>query len=180
MLCYWWAGKSNAIPNWGSRYVRKNWNMAKRSSMYAAVLLFIANLGVAGRNEMANSGSWSGVIINSNCGVDEAFAELPECTKKGVPGAKLSLYDDTVRQVYNLDPQEPAAGHEGDSVIVRGTLEGNTIRVASIKMLTSFGLAVDQKAPAFSARDQFGREQTLETLNGSNGTVLLFFRSADW
>jgi peroxiredoxin len=44
----------------------------------------------------------------------------------------------------------------------------------------SVGLAVGQKAPAFSIRDQFGRTQTLDTLKGANGTVLLFFRSADW
>jgi hypothetical protein len=42
------------------------------------------------------------------------------------------------------------------------------------------GLEVGQKAPAFSATDQFGREQSNETLKGSRGTVLLFFRSADW
>ena len=37
-----------------------------------------------------------------------------------------------------------------------------------------------QKAPAFSARDQFGAEQTLDSLKGAKGTVLLFYRSADW
>jgi hypothetical protein len=42
------------------------------------------------------------------------------------------------------------------------------------------GLAVGRHAPAFSASDQFGRVQTLDTLRGANGTVLLFFRSADW
>jgi len=39
---------------------------------------------------------------------------------------------------------------------------------------------VGQKAPAFSARDQLGHTQTLDTLKGRSGTVLLFFRSADW
>lgn len=43
-----------------------------------------------------------------------------------------------------------------------------------------FGLDVGQKAPAFSSRDQFGHDQSNETLKGSDGTVLLFFRSADW
>ena len=81
--------------------------------------------------------------------------------------------------MYRLDPQEPAAGHLGDSVTVHGTLEGETIHVASLELM-SIGLAVGQKAPAFSARDQFGRTQTLETLKGTNGTVILFFRSADW
>lgn len=43
-----------------------------------------------------------------------------------------------------------------------------------------FGLEVGRKAPAFSSRDQFGHDQSNETLKGSDGTVLLFFRSADW
>ncbi len=42
------------------------------------------------------------------------------------------------------------------------------------------GLATGAAAPAFMARDQFGREQTNKTVAGKNGTVLLFFRSADW
>jgi cytochrome oxidase Cu insertion factor (SCO1/SenC/PrrC family) len=42
------------------------------------------------------------------------------------------------------------------------------------------GLEIGEKAPAFILTDQFGREQSKETLKGSNGTVLLFFRSADW
>jgi hypothetical protein len=40
--------------------------------------------------------------------------------------------------------------------------------------------AAGTKAPSFMARDQFGREQTLESLAGPKGLVLLFFRSADW
>ena len=42
------------------------------------------------------------------------------------------------------------------------------------------GLEVGQRAPAFSSLDQFGHQQSNETLKGSDGTVLLFFRSADW
>ena len=46
--------------------------------------------------------------------------------------------------------------------------------------LPIIGLRVGQRAPAFASRDQFGHEQSSETLRESNGTVLLFFRSADW
>jgi peroxiredoxin len=46
--------------------------------------------------------------------------------------------------------------------------------------LMSIGLAVGQKAPQFSLRDQSGKVQTLDSLKGPKGTVLLFFRSADW
>jgi len=44
----------------------------------------------------------------------------------------------------------------------------------------SIGLPVGERGPAFTSSDQFGHEQSNETLRGSNGTVLLFFRSADW
>jgi len=45
---------------------------------------------------------------------------------------------------------------------------------------SGIGLAVGTKAPSFSLRDQSGRVQTNQTLRGAKGTVLLFFRSADW
>jgi hypothetical protein len=44
----------------------------------------------------------------------------------------------------------------------------------------SVGLEIGQPAPAFALSDQFGHEQSNETLKGSKGAVLLFFRSADW
>lgn len=44
----------------------------------------------------------------------------------------------------------------------------------------SIGLEIGQRAPAFALPDQSGHEQSNETLKGSKGTVLLFFRSADW
>ena len=122
--------------------------------------------------------SWSGVIVYSSCNADEAFAESPECFKYA-PGANLALFDDTNRVMYNLAPQEPAAGHLGDTVTVRGTLDEDTIHVVTLESM-SIGLPVGQKAPEFSAHDQFGRAQTLDSLRGANGTVLLFFRSADW
>jgi hypothetical protein len=42
------------------------------------------------------------------------------------------------------------------------------------------GVPAGEHAPAFRARDQFAKEQTLSSLMGPNGLVLLFFRSADW
>jgi hypothetical protein len=44
----------------------------------------------------------------------------------------------------------------------------------------SVGLGIGKLAPAFALPDQFGHEQSNETLKGSKGTILLFFRSADW
>jgi hypothetical protein len=124
------------------------------------------------------SASWSGILVSSACNADEAFNEAPDCTKN-IPGARLSLYDDTNRVMYGLEPQKSITAHLGDPVTIKGTIDANTIHISSIAPM-SLGLAVGQKAPAFSIRDQFGHVQTLDTLKGSNGTVLLFFRSADW
>jgi hypothetical protein len=148
--------------------------------VFVVASFFVSAVALTGQTENPDSRSWSGVIINNNCNADEAFAEAAKCTEKDVPGAKFVLYDDTTRQMFNLDPQAEAIGHLGDSMTATGTLEGDTIHVTSLKLHTSIGLAIGQKAPAFSARDQFGRQQTLETLKGPKGTVLLFFRSADW
>ena len=146
--------------------------------LHLVALFSIAPFAAAGQNNATNSASWSGTLVSSSCNADEAFAESPECTKN-VPGAKLSLYDDTNRVMYGLEPQEKVAAHLGDSVTVRGTLDGGTIQVSYFELM-SIGLAVGEKAPAFSGRDQFGRVQTLDSLKGTNGTILLFFRSADW
>jgi hypothetical protein len=132
------------------------------------------------QSDAAQSGSWSGVIVNADCTLDEAFAEAAKCTEDRGPASKLVFYDDTIRKLYALDPQDQAVGHLGDGVTVAGDLQGNTIKVSSFKLLTAIGLNVGQKAPAFTARDQFGREQSLATVKGPKGTVVLFFRSADW
>ncbi|MGA7792021.1 MAG: peroxiredoxin family protein [Candidatus Acidiferrales bacterium] len=142
-------------------------------------IFLAASFALAGQSENTKAGSWSGVIINGSCNADEAFAEAAKCTAE-TAGAALALYDDTIRQVYALDPQDQAKGHLGDSVTIQGTLEGSAIHVASLQMFSEVGLRAGQKAPEFSARDQFGKTQTLETLRGSKGTVLLFYRSADW
>src|ERR1700719_2448605 len=152
--------------------------MARWRLLCAVAFFFAVTLTLLGQTNLAISGSWSGIIINGACSVEEAFAESAKCTAANLPGATLVLYDDTIRQIYHLDP--PATAGLGDAVTVRGTLDGQTIRRASIQALTSFGLDLGRTAPAFSVRDQFGREQTLETLKGPKGTVLLFYRSADW
>jgi hypothetical protein len=151
---------------------------AIRCSLTLVVLFTLLPLVGAHQNSATTPKSWSGILVSSACNADEAFAESLECTKM-VPGAKLALYNDTNRVMYGLEPQSMVTAHLGDTVTATGTLDDDTIRLTSIEPM-SIGLAVGQKAPAFSVHDQFGRVQTLDSLKGPKGTVLLFFRSADW
>jgi Protein of unknown function (DUF1223) len=66
-----------------------------------------------------------------------------------------------------LDKSQPVR----DAELTRGSAQDAS---------SSIGLRIGEKAPAFSARDQFDHDQSNDTLKGSKGTVLLFFRSADW
>jgi hypothetical protein len=83
--------------------------MNKQAWAGAVAILFAATFTLAGQSEGTKTGSWSGVIINASCNADEAFAEAAKCTAE-MPGAALALYDDTIRQVYALDPQDQAKG----------------------------------------------------------------------
>src|ERR1700722_11153856 len=152
--------------------------IAKCLLFAAGAILSTASLAFAGQNNPPKTGSWSGVLVTSACNADEAFNESPECFKT-VPGAKIALYDDTNRPMYSLEPQEKVTARLGDTVTDRGNLDEDTIQIAST-LLKCTAFAVCQKAPNFSARYEFGHIQSLETLKGPNGTVLLFFRSADW
>lgn len=42
------------------------------------------------------------------------------------------------------------------------------------------GPPVGAAAPAFTGIDQFGKSHTLASTSGRQGTMLVFFRSADW
>jgi hypothetical protein len=46
--------------------------------------------------------------------------------------------------------------------------------------VTTIGPQVGERAIEFRLPDQTGREQTLGSVAGSKGTMLVFFRSSDW
>jgi len=46
--------------------------------------------------------------------------------------------------------------------------------------ISTLGPQVGGRAIDVELMDQFGRSQRLATLAGPNGTMLVFFRSADW
>lgn len=172
--------ETSTLPSKTACYNRADHSslMSRHSILFLAALSLLVPPLAGAQSSQPGSGAWSGTIVYSSCNADEAFNESPECFR-AAPGAKLSLYDDTNRVMYSLEPQELAASHLGDSVTVRGTLDGETIHASSVELM-SIGLPAGQKAPDFSLRDQSGQTQTLDSLKGANGTVLLFFRSADW
>ena len=66
------------------------------------------------------------------------------------------------------------------SIAVLALSSGQEKPAAGDSVAPAIGLNIGQPAPAFALTDQFGHEQSNATLKGSKGTVILFFRSADW
>ena len=52
--------------------------------------------------------------------------------------------------------------------------------LAQVSRPAKTGPVVGEVVPAFSAIDQTGRIQTLASVMGNKGAMLVFFRSADW
>ena len=76
----------------------------KRFPILAIALFCVVPLPAAGQNTATKTRAWTGVLVTIACNADEAFNESPECFK--LPGAKIALYDDTNRVMYDLEPQE--------------------------------------------------------------------------
>ena len=47
-------------------------------------------------------------------------------------------------------------------------------------VVANLGPQIGEQVPNFQLPDQFAHAQTRDSINGPNGTMLLFHRSADW
>ena len=59
----------------------------------------------------------------------------------------------------------------------------STLATAQTRMpidVSALGPQVGDRVPDFSLPDQKGQIQTLESIRGPNGSLILFHRSADW
>ncbi len=108
--------------------------MGKRLLICAVALLLAAGISLAGGK--GKEGSWTGWVTDTHCGAKGAKDGHTACANKCVKemGAKYALYNMADKQVYVLDPQDKAADHAGHYVTVTGSVEGDTIKVASISM----------------------------------------------
>jgi len=75
----------------------------------------------------------------------------------------------SVRRLVLLAILVPAASAIGQTVEERMKVD-----------LSQVGPQIGERVPDFSLVDQTGRTQTLQSLMGPNGVMLVFFRSADW
>ena len=99
---------------------------------FALVLAFSFFCGVLA---VAGDGSWTGYITDSKCGAKAAHEGARDCTVKCVQaGAKYVFVNDADKKVYAIDDQDKVAAHAGHHVTVKGTVDGETLKLSSVDM----------------------------------------------
>ena len=84
---------------------------------------------------LAAADSWTGWITDDHCGAKGAKADHATCAKKCLDqGGKLVFFNNADQKLYNLDNQKLAEEHLGHEVVVKGSVEGDSIKVDSISM----------------------------------------------
>jgi hypothetical protein len=106
--------------------------MKKLSACLVASLVLLALAGLplfAGAET-----SVSGYITDSHCKGEGAKDGHKDCALKCAheKGAKLGIWDAANSKFYTLDDQKKAEEFAGMSVTVKGTVEGENLKVASI------------------------------------------------
>jgi hypothetical protein len=93
----------------------------------------------AGALTMAADGSWTGWISDSQCKANGAKEGQGECTTKCVKehGAKYVFVNDADKKVYAIDAQDKVAAHAGHHVTVKGTVDGENLKLTSIDMVAA-------------------------------------------
>src|SRR5256885_17252790 len=92
----------------------------------------------AGALALAGDGSWTGYIADSKCGAKAANEGARECKVKCVKeGAKYVFVNDADKKVYAIENQEKVGDHAGHHVTVKGSMEGDSLKLTSVDMAAS-------------------------------------------
>jgi len=102
--------------------------------MVAGLLLAAGNaLSLAGDEKKAQT-TVTGYVTDSHCKGEGAKEGHHDCAMKCAKekGAKLGVWDAATSKFYTLDDQKKAEEFAGSSVTVTGTVDGDTLKVATI------------------------------------------------
>jgi hypothetical protein len=85
---------------------------------------------------LAADGTWTGYISDSECGAKGANEKHTACAAKCVKehGAKYVFVNDADKKVYAIDDQDKVSAHAGHHVTVKGSVDGDNLKLASISM----------------------------------------------
>ncbi len=84
----------------------------------------------------AFAGEWTGYIADSKCKHVDGTEAHVACTEKCIKGGADAVFVTADNKVYKIDAasRDKVAPHYGHKVTVTGKVDGDTLRVDSVKM----------------------------------------------
>lgn|SRR5579862_2210013 len=99
-------------------------------------IFFVCALTALAFDNMGKSATVKGWVTDDQCGAKGANASAEACTKKCLgKGAKMVIVTDGDSKVLMVDNPDALKEHAGHHVAVTGTVSGDSIHVASVKMI---------------------------------------------
>ena len=81
---------------------------------------------------------FTGYIVDSNCatkqGAKSASDAHASCAAKCIKGGAAAVLVNSEGKIYKLVEQSKVTDHAGHKVTIKGTLDGDTIKVESVQM----------------------------------------------
>jgi hypothetical protein len=111
--------------------------MMKRILVCAVALAVVAGLSLAAVSTNADEKSWTGYVTDSMCAAKGGpSVKDAKCATMCVNdhGGKWVLYTPGAKSFPILAPADKVAEHAGHYVTVKGTMDGDTIKVTSVTM----------------------------------------------
>jgi len=104
--------------------------MKTRFAVLPPLALLAASIACAAED------SWTGWITDDICGAKTAGEGNAECASRCVKehGAKYVFVNEADKKVYAVDAQDKVAPHGGHRVVVKGTMEGDKLKLTGIEM----------------------------------------------
>lgn len=82
----------------------------------------------------AAGADFTGYVIDQACAAKSAMRGNEACARKCIKGGSPAVLLTADSKVYKLDDQEKVSEHAGHKVKITGSLDGDTIKVESIKV----------------------------------------------
>ena len=82
----------------------------------------------------AFAAEWSGTIMDTKCSSNKAMKDNAACAAKCIKGGDPAVLVTSDGTVYKIADQDKVVAHAGHKVTISGTMDGDTIKVDSVKM----------------------------------------------
>jgi hypothetical protein len=82
----------------------------------------------------AMAADFSGTIMDSKCSGNAKMRDNAACAAKCIKGGDSAVLVTDDGKIYKLADQDKVVAHAGHKVTISGTMDGDTIKVDSVKM----------------------------------------------